>query len=158
MSIFDDIFDADYSVDQEIQKAEGGGKLPTGSYKVIITDSEQTDAQYAPEGTVEFWFRLEVIEGDMEGRRVNLYPRLFNPEDKDDFRVKNGRKEFAYLCKGCGFTAPPSDSTDLHDMPFTLDIELKTAKSGKQYYALKGATPDGQEVTQVSDEAAHPFG
>lgn len=158
MGIFDEVFDDSYDLETELATNGGGGKLPTGRYKMVITESGQQEDSYGPEGCVDFWFRLDVVEGEHEGRRLVLYPRLLNPEDKDDYRVKNGRKEFAVLCKGCGFTAPPSDSSDMHDIPFDLEIELKTAKSGKQYHVLKSATPDGVGGDAGGDaDEADPF-
>lgn len=160
MGVFDEIFDENYDMEQELAAGEKAGKLPTGTYKVMVTDSAQVEESFGPDGCVEFWFRMEVIDGEREGSRINLYPRLFNPEDKDDYRVKTGRKEFAFICRGCKFTAPPSDSTELHDIPFDLSLELKTAKSGRQYHVIKGANPDGVSTTgnPVEDDSAHPFG
>lgn len=106
------------------------GPLPAGKYHVEIVGSQV----HADEDRVKLSLRAVVLDGEHEGRKMFLDFFLRHP--KDTVR-KISIQQFKMVCKACGFTDVPSDSSELHGSCITVTTSLYQDK----YTNLKSAEP-----------------
>lgn len=134
-----DLTGFDYNVPDE------NAPLPAGKYAVEIAGSQVK----ADEDRVRLSLRAVVLEGEYEGRR--MYLDFFLRHPKDTVR-RIGINQFKALCKACGFTDVPSDSSELHGSSVVVTITLHQDK----YINIKGVEPYNHAASATSSDDS-PF-
>ena len=98
--------------------------IPAGWVTCMITESEMKPTKT---GTGEYLqLRLDVIEGDYEGRV--LFSRL-NLKNPNQTAVEIAQRELSAICRAVG-VMQPKDSSDLHDKPLRVKVAIRPAGNG----------------------------
>lgn len=116
--------------------------MPAGKYVMAFTDSEMKDTA---SGTGQYLqMTAEVLDGEFKGRKIWVRLNLINPNQT---AVDIANREFASICLAVGVPTP-SDSAELHNIPFMGDVKIEPAKGQydarngmKGYAPMSGATP-----------------
>jgi hypothetical protein len=93
--------------------------IPVGDYKAVITESEvkQTkagDGQYLN-------LRVEIIEGEYQGRIIFVILNLWNPNPK---AVEIANRELATIVAAVGKPGA-QNSEELHNIPMTIKVGIQ---------------------------------
>jgi hypothetical protein len=104
----------------------GPGPLPAGDYMVYVAASEMRTNQ--DNGNQSLSLTLDVMQPEqMQGRKVfSNYTMSSHNEEA----VRIGMQQLAQVCRAVGVMSP-SDSTELHDIPFFVRLIAKQLDSGK---------------------------
>lgn len=104
----------------------GPGPLPAGDYMVYVAASEMRINQ--DNGNQSLSLTLDVMQPEtMQGRKVfSNYTMSSHNEEA----VRIGMQQLAQVCRAVGVMSP-SDSTELHDIPFFVRLIAKQLDSGK---------------------------
>ncbi|WP_426287482.1 DUF669 domain-containing protein [Luteibacter sp. E-22] len=131
------------------------GKLPTGEYLAVITDS---DMKPTNDNTGEYLELIyEVIDGPLKGRKH--WERL-NLKNASAQTVEIANRQFASLREAIG-VPNPRDSQELHNKPHIIRVEFYPAGSLYTSGSRKGKSRDRDEATIKSwkkHEGALPAG
>lgn len=123
--------------------------IPKGEYTAEITRSEIKDFHWQNSGAVgkSLSLMFRIIDGEYAGRVIWDNPQLSNSEF-DGF-VEQGQKRIKQIAGAVGITNL-NDSTQLHDVPMTIQLGIEIDKNGqyddkniiKKVIPLKGAAPN----------------
>jgi hypothetical protein len=104
----------------------GPGPLPAGDFMVYVAASEMRINQ--DNGNQSLSLTLDVMQPEtMQGRKVfSNYTMSSHNEEA----VRIGMQQLAQVCRAVGVMSP-SDSTELHDIPFFVRLIAKQLDSGK---------------------------
>ena len=93
--------------------------LPKGIYEALITASEvkNTKAGTGKYLQVEF----TIFEEEYAGRKVFCNLNISNESEKAQ---KIGLGQLSALCKACGKTGIVDDSSELHDLPVMIKVDV----------------------------------
>ena len=97
----------------------GGGVIPAGQYKAMITKSQWKKTKAGTGEYLELVF--EVATGEQQGKRV--YARL-NLKNPSDVAVKIAQAELSAICHATGIMKP-NQSAQLHDIPLVIKVSIK---------------------------------
>lgn len=119
--------------------------IPAGWYNVMITESE---FKATAAGTGNYLkLRLDVIDGEHQGRVVYTNLNLDNPNPK---AVEIAQRDLAQICHAVGVLAP-DDSTELHDKPLQAKVTIRPARDGYDAQnEVKGYRPMGGGAAPAS--------
>lgn len=95
--------------------------LPADWYTVVITGSEEKPTKAKTGSFLEL--KMEVIEGDYKGRL--LFDRL-NLNNPNQTAVDIAQATLSSICRAVGVMMP-KDSSDLHDRPLSVKVQVKPA-------------------------------
>lgn len=115
--------------------------LPEGQYIGIITASEMKPTKKGDGQYLQFTF--EILDGAFKGRNLWARLNLKNPNQK---AVDIAKIELGAICRAVGIIKP-NDSSELHNKPIMLTVEVETDDRGKQsnnitkYEAASAMTP-----------------
>jgi len=126
--------------------------IPAGDYLAVITDSENKQAKSGTGSYLEL--KLQVIEGDFKDKC--LWTRL-NLEHESPEAVKFARAELSSICRAVG-VMQPTDSCELHDIPFKIKVKCKTRKdNGETFNDIANYHPvDSSPKPHDESEQASP--
>jgi len=116
--------------------------MEPGKYPMVFTDSEM---KATAAGTGEYLqLTAEIIDGQHKGRK--LWVRL-NLENPNRTAVEIAERELASICQAVGVMTP-SDSAELHNIPFVGTVKIEPAKGQYDarnsiggYASMSGAAP-----------------
>lgn len=116
--------------------------IPVGDYKAVITESEvkQTkagDGQYLS-------LRVEIIEGEYQGRIIFVILNLWNPNPK---AVEIANRELATIVAAVGKPGA-QNSEELHNIPMTIKVGLE---QGKPWVDTSGVQHDGEPKNRIKN-------
>lgn len=139
----------------EVEPTESFDPIPAGKYKAIITESEMKPTKA---GTGEYLsLRLDIIDGEYEGRVIFDILNLDNPNDE---AVRIARKQLSAICRAVSVMTP-EDSSDLHDKPMIIKVGIRPASNGydasnsvKAYEAIGGNAAPAQVIKKETVAAA----
>lgn len=99
--------------------------VPAGVYTVAIVDSEVKDTKSGDGKYLKLSF--DILGGDYAGRRIWSNLNLVNKNEK---AVAIAQKEFAAICRACGYDATPEDSQELHGIPMLATVKIQAGSGG----------------------------
>ena len=109
--------------------------IPAGKYQAVITESEMKETK---SGTGEYLqLTFEIIEGDFKGRKLWARLNLSNPNQQ---AVQIARGELSAICRAVN-VLQPGDSVELHNLPLTIAVKVKTDADGEVRNEIKGYSP-----------------
>jgi hypothetical protein len=123
--------------------------LPAGSYTAIATESEKKVTKAGTGHYLQFTF--EIIDGSQKGRKLWARMNLWNPNQT---AVGIAKREFQAFYKAVGFTDLPSDSSDLHNKPVTLDVGIEIDDRKRENNVVKGYSSAGGIVSKAVSAVA----
>lgn len=129
---------------ENVEPSDSYDPLPAGEYAVVITDSEWK-ATKAGNGQY-LNLRLDVIEGEYQGRVIYDLLNLQNPNPK---ATEIAQKTLSQICRAVGVMAP-QDTVELHDKPMVAKVGIEPPRDG--YDAknkVKAYKPIGSPVTSA---------
>lgn len=113
------------------------GAMPEGKYTFIITESEKKATKA---GTGEYLqMVMEVLDESYSGKKIWVRLNLWNP---NPMAVQIAQQELASICKAVG-VLKPSDSSDLHNKPFTGDVRIEKDNRDREQNIIKGYEKTG---------------
>lgn len=107
--------------------------VPAGDYLVVIIASQEKQTK-AGNGSY-LSLTLEIIDGPHKGDTIWSMVTLRNPSVA---AVRMGERTLSSICRAVGKLAP-ADSTDLHDVPIIVTVELVDARN--RVVAWQAASP-----------------
>ena len=134
--------------------------IPKGKYVAMITDSEKRDTRdetlfmFNGEKVKAWYLKLtfEIIDGPYKGRLIWTNLNLVN---KNPEAVAISEKNLASICRAVGHSEPLQDSTQLHNKPLKIKVDIRPPKDG--YDAsnnVKGYFPATDAPPQVASNPA----
>lgn len=127
--------------------------IPVGDYKAVITESEvkQTkagDGQYLN-------MKVEIIEGEYQGRIIFVILNLWNPNPK---AVEIANRELATIVAAVGKPGA-QNSEELHNIPMTIKVGIQPGQgeygpSNRIKNYLPYAAPSAAAPIQVQTKPA----
>jgi hypothetical protein len=132
-----DLSDFDFSV-----PGTNSGPVPAGDYNVMVTGSKVS----AEDDRVRLTLITKVLDGEHEGGTLYLDFWLRHPSEG---ARKVGIRNFKDVCKACGYSDVPGDSSELHGNCMSVKttlyqdkyVNLKSVKPYKAGSCLPGCLP-----------------
>lgn len=109
--------------------------IPAGKYQAVITDSEMKETKSGTGRYLQLTF--EVIEGDYRGRKLWERINLLNPNQT---AVRIAKETLAKICLAVNVPVL-KDTVELHNLPLTVEVKLKTDADGEVRNEIKGYSP-----------------
>lgn len=107
--------------------------IPAGIYLAQVVDS---DIKKTKTQTGEYIsLTLEIIDGDMRGRRVFTNINHVNANQEAE---RIGQKTLKQLCVAAGLTASPRDTAELHNRPLRIKVVIKKDEQYGDKNEIKG--------------------
>lgn len=133
----------------EIDPNDSTNPLPVGRYTVTITSTEEKRNKNGTGSYIEF--RLEVLEGEYQGRKI--YDRLNLVHENGD-AVRKAKQSLSQICLAVG-NPTPNDTQELHNIPLVAEVVLGTPTADgrvfnevKKYLSREKAFQEQQEAQQ----------
>ena len=99
--------------------------MPKGDYQAIVTESQLKTTKAGDGEYIEL--TIQIVDGDFSGRRH--WERL-NVVNKNDKTQSIARSHLNALAQACN-VPNLKDTTELHDVPFVLSLDLDRREEGK---------------------------
>lgn len=116
-----------YNTEGNNEMMGAGGKLPTGTYIVHITSSKWIDN--AKKTGSMLLLEYTVLEGPQKGKKTANFLNLNHPSPNT---VDFATQELNSICFACQRVGV-SDSSELHNIPFIVDVEKYEDGQGRIY-------------------------
>lgn len=110
----------------QVPEQQDFSALPEGQYVAIITASEMKPTKNGNGQYLQFTF--EVLDGQHKGRNLWARLNLQNPSQK---AMDIAKIELGAICRAVGIIKP-GDSSELHNKPILLTVEVEIDERGKQ--------------------------
>jgi hypothetical protein len=111
-------------------KVEKFTPIPKGDYPMVAIGSEKLKS----DGGVFTYIKMQfqIVSGQFQNRRIfaNFNLETTRTDDKAATALKIGKGQLSELCRAVGVLTP-SDSSQLHNIPFLGHVIIKIDKSGK---------------------------
>lgn len=111
------------------------GALPKGTYLAAITDSEMKPTKAGTGQYLQLVF--SVLEGPHTGQKVWARLNLDNPNPT---AVDIAKQELSAICHAAG-KLRIADSSELHDIPVRIEVDVETTPAGGENNRIKGYLP-----------------
>lgn len=108
-----------------LEEAEGA------SFQLIPPDTEvpavavKSEVKVNDKGSVSFYYEFQIIEGEYSGYKIW---KNFNWQNKNDKAQLIGQNEVKTFLSALNFTDKFNDTTQLHDKPVVLVIDVEPSK------------------------------
>ena len=99
--------------------------MPKGDYQAIVTDSQLKTTKAGDGEYIEL--TIQIVDGDYSGRRHWERLNVVNKNDKTQSIARSHLNNLAQACNVPNL----KDTTELHDVPFTLSLDLDRREEGK---------------------------
>ncbi|KPL28543.1 MAG: hypothetical protein AMJ72_02685 [Acidithiobacillales bacterium SM1_46] len=123
--------------DYDVAPRSSFDPLPKGDYQAIVTDSQLKTTKAGDGEYIEL--TMQIVDGEYSGRRH--WERL-NVVNKSEKTQNIARSHLNSLAQACG-VPNLKDTSELHDIPFMLSMDLDRREEGKNkvmgYGSLKAA-------------------
>jgi len=106
----------------QVEPSQDFEPIPAGKYLATISASEMKPTKSGGGQYLELTF--QILDGPFKGRLV--WARL-NLTNSSPTTVQIARQQLSALCRSVGVMTP-KDSTELHGIPVTIAVKLKTRK------------------------------
>jgi len=116
---------------EQVEPAKTFDPLPPGDYLVYIKDSDLV-ATKAGNGHY-IAMTMEVLEGEHAGRLLWENHNIDNPNQQ---AVEIAKRNISAICHAVGVMA--KDSSELHDKPFIVKVEIETKVGFSPRNQIKG--------------------
>jgi hypothetical protein len=136
----------------------GFNPIPKDNYALKITESSYDQTKSKDGHALKL--KIEVHEGEFEGRVIFRNLNLDNPS-KQAMDIAN--REFATICRACGFPNGVEDSEELHGIVFTGEVDIKPGKGDypaqnviMNYLPLAGESKPAKPSEEKGSSASAP--
>lgn len=122
--------------------------LPKGKYDAIVSDSSVKNTK----GGTGKYLALEftIFDEYYAGRKVWTNLNIKNDSEKAQ---QIGLGMLSSLCKACGKTGIVDDSSQLHDIPISIKLDIEPDQNGKDRNKVTAFFPKGDELKSTGNKA-----